>query len=350
MGKKNKLQKRQLASSNKSAGDGRSAEPQRIEVQKQKKQLVKNGRQDKIVTKGPRLAVEIKVQADAGLPGGERKNKKGNHQIPPLYEAGDLILTVGDGDLSFSVALARRLGAGNFFMQPTLFDTRKDAIRKYPDTLQQNVKQLQSVHKTQPVQFGIDARSLLSSGDSRWSGLFSKVVFNFPHCGAEDRDGNEVIEHEQAKPNQSSKHNDTSHGPTGILAREGSSARVHQDLLVSFLAGAADCLDQSAERSEIHIAVRNDTSFSSNSSKQWRVPSLAKLVLCPATGKPRLKLDRTVPFQKLPGYCHRRTNGLAYEKAKDFNSENIHKDAVVHVFTLKKNPRNSSDKNVEPSS
>ncbi|CAD7926564.1 unnamed protein product [Amoebophrya sp. A120] len=219
-----------------------------------------------------------------------------------LYEVGDLILVVGDGDLSFSTSLLKKFGAGNVFLQPTVYDSRKELTKKYPDTVPNLLKQLSSNFKAVP-RYNVDARALLETGDKKWEEFFTKIVFNFPHCGEE------AVEKTLAEQDASTTAQPAAGGCKNSIEQ-------HQELLLDFLKSAAKCLDQNGE---IHIAVKRGEPY-----KHWKVASLGKVA--------NLRLDRQVPFVPLQGYHHRRTNGLQYEKGRGFNSENIQNNAQVYVF------------------
>lgn len=89
------------------------------------------------------------------------------------------ILTVGDGDLSFSLALARAADCGPR-LTATVYDSRDTLVRKYPDA-EGRIAGLQQLGAK--VFFGIDARKLSSSpindiivpGDK-----FGIIAFQFP--------------------------------------------------------------------------------------------------------------------------------------------------------------------------
>eukprot|EP00392_Amoebophrya_sp_AT5.2_P015759 g15975.t1 len=248
-----------------------------------------------------------------------------------LYEMGDLVLAVGDGDLSFSLSLLRRFHPGTIFVQPTAYDSRKELLRKYPDTAPRILKELSQRFKAN-TQFGVDGRFLLGEEQTsrpQWRGFFSKIVFNFPHIG------DEVDEP----------------APTGEESNQGQSqvAR-HQDLLREFFKSAADCL---APCGEIHVALKTGEPY-----KSWRIGSIAKLADC------GLKTDRVVPFTEVQkelgllgggelSYRHRRTNGLQYEKARGFDGNKgdgeqfgVMKEggAHVHVFVKKAKETEQSKK------
>ncbi|GAX81559.1 hypothetical protein CEUSTIGMA_g8987.t1 [Chlamydomonas eustigma] len=107
------------------------------------------------------------------------------------FSTDDTILLVGEGNFSFSAALATLLGSAEL-ITATCFDTEQEVQRKYPDAARHmaTVKDLGGI-----VLHGVDATKLglhegLKAGRS--NGRFSKIVFNFPHAGAgiKDQDRN----------------------------------------------------------------------------------------------------------------------------------------------------------------
>lgn len=238
-----------------------------------------------------------------------------------LYDLGDIILTVGDGDLSFSLGLLRRHGADNIFLQPTVYDSKRELLRKYPDTSSSNVRELSQKFKAQ-TKYNVDCCRLLESGEEVWRNLFSKIVFNFPHVG----DDEEQSHHQAASvPVANRKKKRRADTPASdelpfLSPVKGSPVRVHQDLLLGFFRSARDCL---AEDGEVHVALKTGEPY-----KSWKLPSLAK-----AAG---LRLDRVVPFAAPGEYRHRRTNGLQYEQGRGFGPENIQNQAQVYAFKAKR--------------
>ena len=87
------------------------------------------------------------------------------------------ILTLGDGDLSFSLALATQLGGRN--ITATVFDSREECIEKY-DTFRANEAALASTGAS--CHTAVDATALAKQP---WlqPHAFDRIVFNFPHVG-----------------------------------------------------------------------------------------------------------------------------------------------------------------------
>ncbi|KAL4151230.1 hypothetical protein PRNP1_008247 [Phytophthora ramorum] len=88
------------------------------------------------------------------------------------------ILVVGDGDFSFSLALAVFLGGKN--LVATCYDSKGDLKEKYPNALL-NCDALETAGAQ--VHFDVDATHLQKES---WLGVgepFQSIVFNFPHLG-----------------------------------------------------------------------------------------------------------------------------------------------------------------------
>mmetsp|Transcript_1006 Transcript_1006/g.2804 ORF Transcript_1006/g.2804 Transcript_1006/m.2804 type:complete len:299 (+) Transcript_1006:18-914(+) len=98
------------------------------------------------------------------------------------------ILTVGDGDLSGSLALTRAY-PGATIVATTLLPSYRDLIRSYPDTAAKIVQELEKVDVVRIV-YGVDATQLhldekvlqlhvVENGGSP----FDLIVFQYPHLG-----------------------------------------------------------------------------------------------------------------------------------------------------------------------
>ena len=92
-------------------------------------------------------------------------------------------LIVGDGDLSFSLALSRLL-SNNARMICTVYDTQEMLYKKYP-TAEANVRALEQCPNVHKVLYGIDAGSLHKAISNE---AFDAIVFNFPHTGSGIKD------------------------------------------------------------------------------------------------------------------------------------------------------------------
>lgn len=204
-----------------------------------------------------------------------------------LYTEGDMILLVGEGNLSFSCGLLQKLGSKAYIVA-TVHDSQKVMRTKYPDA-RNNLKRLTTAGMQ--VRFGIDCKELHRHDDFR--DAFTKIIFNFPHSGTD--------------------------------LGESESIKEHQQLLQEFFKSAAECLEP-VPTSEVHVTMKAGQPYIS-----WRIEQMAKL-----SGK--LRCDRVLNFNaKLyPGYEHRRTRGDKYAAARGFNENNVLQGAKTYVFKLKK--------------
>ena len=89
------------------------------------------------------------------------------------------ILTIGDGDLSFSLALATQLGGQNVIA--TTYDTSAELEEKYEATFRPN---LNGLHATgAQVHYNVDVTKLSKETWLKKTRSFHRIVFNFPHIG-----------------------------------------------------------------------------------------------------------------------------------------------------------------------
>lgn len=146
----------------------------------------------------------VKSTVKEGKAKTERVSKRRRGLIP--YGAGDRILLVGEGVLSFSFLIYPKklmkpiFYSGNFsfahsliafdppqvtasLLLATSFDSLKVASEKYPD-LMEHVDAITATGAK--VLFGVDATALEKTKEIKdilASGGFDKVGFNFPHVG-----------------------------------------------------------------------------------------------------------------------------------------------------------------------
>ncbi|CAN6211052.1 unnamed protein product [Urochloa humidicola] len=94
------------------------------------------------------------------------------------YSSTQSILLVGDGDFSFSLALATAFRSGTNIVATSL-DTYEVLIGKYSKA-DSNIMKLKRLETT--VLHGVDAKTMKFHTDlkNRW---FDRIVFNFPHAG-----------------------------------------------------------------------------------------------------------------------------------------------------------------------
>ncbi|KAL5206247.1 hypothetical protein ABZP36_034456 [Zizania latifolia] len=94
------------------------------------------------------------------------------------YSSVQSILTVGDGDFSFSRALATAFGSGENLVATSL-DTNEDLRSKYRKA-ESNITELKRMGAT--VLHGVNAKRMKDHTDLKVR-RFDRIVFNFPHAG-----------------------------------------------------------------------------------------------------------------------------------------------------------------------
>ncbi|WVZ65331.1 hypothetical protein U9M48_014712 [Paspalum notatum var. saurae] len=104
--------------------------------------------------------------------GGEGEKRLGH------YSSLQSILIVGDGDFSFSLALATAFGSGENLVATSL-DTYDDLKRKYSKA-ESNIMELKRLGAT--VIHGVDVNKMRFHTDLK-NNRFDRIIFNFPHAG-----------------------------------------------------------------------------------------------------------------------------------------------------------------------
>eukprot|EP00301_Raphidiophrys_heterophryoidea_P027675 c9767_g2_i1.p1 GENE.c9767_g2_i1~~c9767_g2_i1.p1 ORF type:complete len:302 (-),score=70.31 c9767_g2_i1:78-983(-) len=114
-----------------------------------------------------------------------RHNNNNNNSTPfsnltSQYMPSQEILVVGDGDLSFSVALTELVGSGRRIIA-TSYPLKVDLVKHHPSAAR-NIEKLTS--KGVRVFFGVDATALSQCTPLR-DKTFDRIIFNFPHTGSD---------------------------------------------------------------------------------------------------------------------------------------------------------------------
>ncbi|KAL6844698.1 hypothetical protein ACP4OV_025357 [Aristida adscensionis] len=94
------------------------------------------------------------------------------------YSSAQSILVVGDGDFSFSLALASAFSSGANLVATSL-DTYGDLRIKYRKA-ESNIMELKRLGAT--VLHGVDVKTMKSHADLK-NRRFDRIIFNFPHAG-----------------------------------------------------------------------------------------------------------------------------------------------------------------------
>lgn len=159
-----------------------------------------------------------------------------------LYSRGQHILTVGDGDFSFSLALARALGGTR--LVATSYESFDTLARVYGNSCTDTLHELRKLGAR--VLHGVDAGNLDATlpPDALPGAGFDRIVWNFP-CVARGSDG-EVLAGAGA----------------GADARGSAELEQNRQLIARFCAGAAARLSKGGE---VHVTHKVGL-------QQWNIP------------------------------------------------------------------------------
>ncbi|KAM3276050.1 hypothetical protein ACQJBY_044432 [Aegilops geniculata] len=157
----------------------------------------------KSVEGAPLIAVggegEAPVQGDPAAPAADRRAdapaakgvaEKDDEGVRWLkhYSSMQSILVVGDGDFSFSLALATAFGSGEHIVATSL-DSYGALKRKYGNA-EANITELKRLDCT--VLHGVDAK-LMKLYPSLKMRRFDRIIFNFPHAGFNGKEDNPLV-------------------------------------------------------------------------------------------------------------------------------------------------------------
>ncbi|KAF7066054.1 hypothetical protein CFC21_072102 [Triticum aestivum] len=104
------------------------------------------------------------------------------------YSSMHSILVVGDGDFSFSLALATAFGSGEHIVATSL--DPYDALKRKYGNAEANIAELKMLGST--VLHGVDAK-LMKLYPSLKMRRFDRIVFNFPHAGFNGKEDNPLV-------------------------------------------------------------------------------------------------------------------------------------------------------------
>jgi len=249
---------------------------------------VKKSSSSKIVLKRPEECERFKRYHHHQEEEEEEQNARNKKQsVVGLYAKGDRILTVGDGDLTFSLSLAKRLKKVKLIA--TTHETRgslekaygKDAIKATLDELAvcgEDVLVLHGVDAAKLEESLMDAaavaasnkRDVLERVEKCIDEGFDKIVWNFPCVSREE---------------------DTGEAKDG--AREGADGRnpadveLNRNLTLTFIANAAVMLRKKKSKKkrgagEVHVTHKVGMHPSS-----WNVPELKTTTTTSSSSRPR---------------------------------------------------------------
>ncbi|KAM0878432.1 hypothetical protein ACQ4PT_034878 [Festuca glaucescens] len=161
--------------------------------------VIATSRKGKVSVQGDPVvpAIERKVYAAVAEDvQGNGKKKKGGERVKWLkhYSSAQSILIVGDGDFSFSLALATAFGSGENLVA-TSVDSYGALTSKYGKA-ESNVTELKRLRVT--VLHGVDAKTMKLHPHLEMR-QFDRIVFNFPHAGFTGREDHlhVIIAHKQ---------------------------------------------------------------------------------------------------------------------------------------------------------
>jgi 25S rRNA (uracil2634-N3)-methyltransferase len=200
---------------------------------------------------------------EPGLPKPQKPAKQASARTAsPIipFGAEERILLVGEGDFSYAKSIVENHGCCD--VTATCLDTKDEVLRKYDPQAEEHIRYLED--EAQTVVYNTDAIKLDSNKALKKSGLFERILFNFPHVGGKSKDVNRQV-------------------------------RFNQELLVKFFAAALTLLTP-----EGTIVV---TLFEGEPYTLWNIRDLAR--------HSGLEVQRSFKFlaSAYPGYSHSRTLG-----------------------------------------
>ncbi|KAM0927107.1 hypothetical protein ACQ4PT_003209 [Festuca glaucescens] len=150
--------------------------------------VIATSREDEVSMQGDPVVPAVERKVDAAVAEGVQgngKKKKGGERIKWLkhYSSAQSILIVGDGDFSFSLALATAFGSGENLVATSL-DSYGALTSKYGKA-ESNVTELKRLGAT--VLHGVDAKTMKHHPHLEMR-QFDRIVFNFPHAGFTGRE------------------------------------------------------------------------------------------------------------------------------------------------------------------
>lgn len=250
----------------------------------------------------------------------------------------DTVLLLGEANFSFALALVKGRGHAGHLVCATSYDSEAQCYEKYPDG-KDNVDALREAGAR--VVFNVDAGALEKSKAIGKGRRWSRVVFNFPHCGSGMTDQNRNIRENQVMLLRSlrSVSNVLSDGPPEVEEKkrkrkpqESDSESEAEDDFGGFEDDEDDMPKTKGYAPSSFTTPNRQGSFLITLLSQppyslWDIKGLATRPppVCPGTreAQPRYTLKRSFEFVPAvwPGYAHRRTIGWREGLSKDDNEE-----------------------------
>jgi Domain of unknown function (DUF2431) len=177
------------------------------------------------------------------------------------------VLTVGDGDLSLSLSLARCFGRRYLDLTATtLLESAEALYSTYPATAESNLCELRQVHSV-PVLFGVNACFLHTNPALLEKSSWDVISFHHPHLGCDSHWDNRNTDSDELD----------------LLQR-------HTSLLAHYLHSAAQLLSTTTCHSGAHSIVH--VALCANQAESWKLrPAVERLGL-------ELVLDQGLPVQR----------------------------------------------------
>lgn len=207
------------------------------------------------------------------------KQQQPQNQDPIIpFDPLDRILTIGDGDLSFSRSLVDAHGCAALLA--TTYDSAEEILEKYPQA-QENKEAIEA--EEQRVLHGVDATKLGQREVKKQAGGWERVMFNFPHVGGKSTDVNRQVRYNQGMFSLT----------FSLVARIAD--HIVLEMLVSFFKAVTPLL---APHGTVIV-----TLFEGEPYTLWNIRDLAR--------HSGLEVQRSFRFQAdaYPGYAHARTLG-----------------------------------------
>jgi 25S rRNA (uracil2634-N3)-methyltransferase len=219
-----------------------------------------------------------------------RVEARGTSDAPHGYHGGMKVLCVGDGNMSFALALATVCGNEGTNLVVTTRETLGVARKIYGDACDATVEALEACGAT--VHFGVECETLraraktLQETSSGSAGAFDRIVFNFPDAGV---------------------------GKVGPL-----SVQAQRELLASFFENAPSLLKGSGE---MHVALQTGPPYAG-----WNIEGVG--------AKCGVVLKTVVEFEAsdFPGYeyCHTATEDE--EDEIEPRADDIECECATYIF------------------
>lgn len=271
----------------------------------------------------------------------ESSNAVLRRAVVPI-KADDTVLLLGEANFSFALALVKGRGHAGHLVCATSYDSEAQCYDKYPDG-RENVAALRDAGAR--VVFGVDAGALEKSKAIGKGRRWSRIVFNFPHCGSGMTDQDRNIRENQVLLLRTLRSAAAvlSDGPPEVeqkkkRKRKPQESDSESDQEGDDFGGLDDDDDEDEGTRPKHYAPSSFTTpnrqgtilftlLSQPPYSLWGIKGLATRPppVCPGTRdpQPRYTLKRSFEFVPAvwPGYAHRRTIGWREGLSKDDNEE-----------------------------